>query len=320
MRESPPMPESGPTKDASIAIVVVNYNSAPFIKGFCASLKAVVFSAWRLIVVDSGSTDASMAMIEEAFAECTTFTSVRCAENIGFAAGVNVPFDQGLVDDSEFVLFLNPDTTLEPDFLTNMVAAADERTIVVPKILFADDHRLVSTHAGGFDWRLGVFRDTFAGKADGPATSVRRDDLATASFCCALVPRQAFRDAGRLDERFFMYYEETDWIRRAQARGYRIRYEPSAVIYHRESGSSGGGWMTPFKQYYATRNRIYLVRKHARSRLDYARFTGYFWATRFATAAKMIVRRDWRLLRAMTMGAIDYYRGRMGRTVQVGDL
>jgi GT2 family glycosyltransferase len=310
------MPDPAP----SVAIVVVNYNSAPFVEAFCASLLAVDRPVWRLIVVDSGSTDASMAMIESAFVGCGAFTAVRCDENIGFAAGANVPFDRGLVDESDCVLFLNPDTTLEPDFLARMVAASDEQTIVVPKILFADDHRLISTHAGGFDWRLGVFRDTFAGQVDRPATNVRRDGLATASFCCALAPRQAFRDAGRLDERFFMYYEETDWIRRAQSCGYRIRYEPTAVIYHRESGSSGGGWMTPFKQYYATRNRIYLVRKHARSRVDYARFTAYFWATRIATAAKMIARRDWRLLRAMTMGTVDYYRGRMGRTVQVSDL
>jgi GT2 family glycosyltransferase len=304
----------------AVAIVVVNYNSGAFIDEFCASLKAIDYPAWRLIVVDSGSSDGSMARIESAFAGCATFEAVHSPENIGFAAGANLPFDRGLVNSCEFVLFLNPDTAVTDDFLTRLVDAADARTIVVPKILYADDHRLVSTHAGGFDWRLGVFRDTYAGRRDGPATSVRRDGLATASFCCALVPTQAFRDAGRLDERFFMYYEETDWIRRAQAHGQRVRYEPSAVIYHRESGSSGGGWMTPFKQYYATRNRLYLMRKHARSRLDYAYFTAYFWATRVATVAMMVVRRQWRLLRAMALGTLDYYRGRMGRTIQVGDL
>ena len=144
----------------------------------------------------------------------------------------------------------------------------------------------ISTHAGGFDWTLGLFRDTYAGKPDGPATQRRRENLDTASFCCALVPLAAFRDAGMLDERFFMYYEETDFIRRAQAKGYRVRYEPSAVVYHRESGASGGGWMTPFKQYYATRNRPYLVRKHATSRAAYAWFTAYFLATRVASAAR----------------------------------
>jgi GT2 family glycosyltransferase len=314
------MPESAPAAAMPVAIVVVNYNSAPFIEAFCVSLKAVASPAWRLVVVDSGSTDDSMTMIESAFAGSATFTGVRCNENIGFAAGVNLPFDRGLVDDAKNVLFLNPDTTVEPDFLSKLMVAADAKTIVVPKILFANDHRLISTHAGGFDWRLGVFRETFSGQADGPQTNVRRDDLATASFCCALVPRQAFRDAGRLDERFFMYYEETDWIRRAQALGYRVRYEPPAVIYHRESGSSGGGWMTPFKQYYATRNRLFLVRKHTRSTSQYAMFTAYFWATRIATVARMAARHEWRLLRAMSRGTIDYYRGRMGRTVQVGDL
>ncbi len=310
------MPDTAPL----VGIIVVNYNSAPFINDFCVSLKAIDYPAWRLIAIDSGSSDDSMRSIESAFADCRTFQAVRCDENIGFAAGANLPFDRGLVDGCAYVLFLNNDTTVSPDFLTKLVHAADARSIVVPKIRYAADHRLISTHAGGFDWRLGVFRDTYAGKPDGVATSVRREDLATASFCCALVPVQAFRDAGRLDERFFMYYEETDWIRRAQACGYHVRYEPSSVIYHRESGSSGGGWMTPFKQYYATRNRLYLVRKHTTSRASYAYFTAYFWATRAATAAQLAWRRRWRLLRAMALGTLDYYRGRMGRTRQVGDL
>jgi GT2 family glycosyltransferase len=310
------MPEAVPM----VGIIVVNYNSAPFIDDFCASLKAIDYPAWRLIVVDSASSDGSMSVMESSFAGRANFHAVGCDENIGFAAGANLPFDRGLTDGCEFVLFLNNDTTLSPDFLSKLVRAADARTIVVPKILFADDHRLVSTHAGGFDWRLGVFRDSFGGQRDSVATSTRRDNLATASFCCALVPAQAFRDAGRLDERFFMYYEETDWIRRAQASGYRVRYEPSSLIYHRESGSSGGGWMTPFKQYYATRNRLFLVRKHATSHASYAYFTAYFWLTRIPTTARFASRRQWRLLRAMLLGTLDYYRGRMGRTRQVRDL
>jgi GT2 family glycosyltransferase len=189
----------------------------------------------------------------------------------------------------------------------------------VPRILFADEHSLISTHAGGFDWKLGLFRDSFHGQKDGPATLVRRDDLETASFACALVPVAAFAVVGRFDERLFMYYEETDWLRRARERGYRIRYEPSAVVYHRESGSSGGGWMTPFKLYYATRNRPYLVGKRSTSRLDYAYFTAYFLLGRIGATVRFVFRREWRLLRAMWRGIFDYYRGRMGRTYEVRD-
>ncbi|MBI5284278.1 MAG: glycosyltransferase family 2 protein [Chloroflexi bacterium] len=301
----------------AVGIVVVNYNSARFIEEFCTSMQAVTYPAWHMIAVDSGSSDGSMDVIERAFPDGT---HVRCGENVGFAAGANIGIERCLERGVEYVLFLNNDATVTPDFLQRLIEAADAKTMVVPKILYHFDHSIISTHAGGFDWRLGLFRDTYGGRPDGPQTSRRRENLDTASFCCALVPAQAFRDAGTLDERFFMYYEETDFIRRAQTAGYRVRYEPSAVIYHRESGSSGGGWMTPFKQYYATRNRLYLVRKHRRSRLDYAYFTAYFWVTRIATAAKMVAQREWRLLRAMTLGALDYYRGRMGRTMQVQDL
>jgi GT2 family glycosyltransferase len=300
-----------------VGVIVVNYNSAAFIDEFCETLAKVDYAAMRLIVVDSGSTDDSMNRIDCAFPEATL---MRCGDNVGFAAGANIGVDTAAAQSCEYALFLNNDTTLTPGFLQALVDAAEARTLVVPKILYAGDHRLISTHAGGFDWRIGRFRDTFGGKADGPATNVRRDDLETASFCCALVPLEAFREAGRLDERFFMYYEETDFIRRAQEHGFRLRYEPSAVIYHRESGASGGGWMTPFKQYYATRNRPYLVRKHTASRGAYAWFTAHFLVTRVLAAARMAARREWRLLRAMALGTIDFYRGRMGRTKQVQDL
>jgi GT2 family glycosyltransferase len=301
----------------SVAVIVVNYNSAPFIDEFCRSLREVAYERQRLIVVDSASTDGSMETIERAFPDARL---IRCGENVGFAAGANIGVREALAAGDEYALFLNDDVTVTRDFLQMLVRSAEPRMFVVPKILYAADPRLISTHAGGFDWRLGVFRRTYAGKRDGPPTNRRRDGIATASFCCALVPLAAFRDAGMLDERFFMYYEETDFIRRAQACGYRVRYEPTSVIYHRESGSSGGGWMTPFKQYYATRNRLYLVRKHSRSRGSYASFTAYFWATRVPAAARMALRREWRILRAMLLGMRDYYRGRMGRTVQVGDL
>jgi hypothetical protein len=125
---------------------------------------------------------------------------------------------------------------------------------------------------------------------------------------------------GLLDERFFMYYEETDWLRQARDRGYRLLYRPEAVIYHRESASSGGGWMTPFKHYYATRNRLYLMRKNSSSRGAYALFSAYFLAGRLAYLALHLVRRRPRLARALVRGVMDYYRGRMGRTLEVGDL
>ena len=136
--------------------------------------------------------------------------------------------------------------------------------MVVPKILYYYDHRLISTHAGGFDWRLGLFRDTYGGRPDGPATNRRRDGPRDGELL--LRARAAARRSatpGRSTSASSCTTRRRTSSGARSERGYRVRYEPSAVIYHRESGVSGGGWMTPFKQYYATRNRIYLVRKHA---------------------------------------------------------
>ncbi len=299
----------------AIGIVTVNYNSAAFVGEFIDSLSRVDYPNTRLIVVDAGSHDGSA---DEIARLCPEAHMIRCGENVGVARGNNLGVqicrEQGL----DYALFVNNDTTHEPDFLRVLVEASEERTMVVPRILFAADHRLISTHAGDFDWNLGLFRRTYHGKPDGPATQQRRE-LQTASFCCLLMPVAAFAEAGPLDERFFMYYEETDFLRRALERGYRLRYVPEAVVYHRESASSGGGWMTPFKQYYATRNRLYLVGKHARSRWRHGLFTLYFWATRIPYLARYVVLGKRAMLKALLLGMLHYYQGRMGRTLEVQD-
>ena len=299
----------------SVGIVTVNYNSAPFIGEFLDSVANIEYPNARLIVVDAASHDGSADEIARRLPETHL---IRCLENVGIARGNNLGAaycrEQGL----DFMLFLNNDTSHEPDFLQTLVAAADARTMTVPRILYAQDRRLISTHSGGFDWNLGLFRNTYHGKPDGPATRHSRE-LETASFCTILVPTRAFEDVGPLDERFFMYYEETDFLRTALARGYRLLYVPEAVVYHQESASSGGGWMTPFKQYYATRNRLYLVRKHARSRMRYALFTCYFWLTRLRYVIPYVMFGRRSMLKAMLLGMMHYYQGRMGRTMEVKD-
>ncbi len=310
------MPDTSDPQRPSVGIVVVNYNGAAFIRPFADSLAAVDYPARRVVIVDNASTDASGDELQRLLPDAVL---LRAPENLGTAGGNNIGVRYCLDEGLNRVLILNNDTVLTPDFLSKLVTFANDRTIAVPKILYRDDPHLISTHAGDFDWRFGLFRRTFHGKPDGPATNHPRD-LQTASFCCALVPAAAFRAVGLLDERFFMYYEETDWLRRALATSFRLRYDPEAVIYHMESASSGGGWMTPFKHYYATRNRLYLVRKNSSSRLWFALFTLYFLSTRLAYLARYAVKRDRRMAKALALGVLDYYRGRMGRTLEAGDL
>ncbi len=300
--------------DPSVSIVVVNYNGAAFIDEFAASLAAVDYPDRRLFIVDNASRDGSRERLKTLFPEADVVLNER---NLGLAPAINQALNRCLDGKTDFVLLLNSDTELPPEFLRKLVSTADKRTILVPKVLNYFDRSLINTHAGGFDWTRGVFSGTYDGQPDGPQTSGRRE-VETASFCCMLVPASAFRDAGFMDERLCMYYEDTDFAERCRKAGYRLVFEPSSFIFHREGGS-GGGKESPFKHYYATRNRPYVVRKHVGAP-RYLVFTLYFLTTRFGRIVRYALQRDWPLLRAQVLAVRDYYTGRMGMTYTPQDL
>lgn len=303
------------SRKPSVGIITVNYNGAEFIGEFIDSILALDYDNAKVVIVDAGSRDGSREELERRLPDAHL---IQCDENVGTAKGNNIGVAYCREQGFEYALILNNDTTHQPDFLSTLVDAASARTMTVPRILYYQDRSLISTHAGDFDWFLGLFRNTYNAKPDGPETQKRRE-IQTASFCCLLAPISAFAEVGPLDEQFFMYYEETDFLRKALERGYHLVYEPDAVIYHHESASSGGGWMTPFKQYYASRNRMYLVRKHAHSRVRYALFTAYFWAARMLSIPRYFIPRQRALLKAQWLGMFHYYQGRMGRTLEVQD-
>jgi glycosyltransferase involved in cell wall biosynthesis len=197
--------------DPSVAIVVVNYNGADFLEEFATSLSATTYPNQRLLLIDNASTDGSRDRLRTLFPAAEVLLNDR---NLGLAPALNQALDRCLDDTTRYVMFLNPDTTHDPAFIDRLVVAADDRTIVVPKVLSYFDHSRINTHAGGFDWTRGVFVRTFDGAPDGPTTSARHE-VETASFCCMLIPVGAFSDAGRLDERLAMYYEDTDFVARA---------------------------------------------------------------------------------------------------------
>jgi GT2 family glycosyltransferase len=297
-----------------VAIIIVNYNGAGFMEELAASLGQLNYPNRKLYLVDNASKDGSEHLLAKLFPEADLQYNER---NLGLAPALNQALARCLDDKNRFVLFLNPDTALEPDLLDRLVETADDTTIVVPKVLNYYDRGLINTHAGGFDWRRGLFRDTHDGLPDGEATAQRRE-IETASFCCMLVPARAFEGIGPIDETLAMYYEDTDFVARARKAGFRLVFEPSARIYHREGGSSGGK-ESPFKHYYATRNRPYLIRKHV-SRAQYALFSAYFLATRASKLLDYTLKRDWPLLRAQWFAVRDFYTGRMGMTYEPSDL
>jgi GT2 family glycosyltransferase len=267
----------------------------------------VRYADLHLIVVDCASVDGSERLVEEMWPEATL---IRSPENLGFTGGNNLAIERALAEGFPYVLFLNNDTVLEPDLVDVLLSRAGPRTLVVPRVELYGSPGLMDDTVGDFDWGRGAWRNWVYGRPAPPEWQHERE-APMASLCCLLAPVSVFHHAGLLDERLFMYYEDFDFLRRARSAGYRIRYVPAARVFHRKSASSGGG-ESPFKVYYATRNRAFLIGKYA-SPARYALFSAYFAVTRLVRLVQYLRAGRIDLARALWRGWLDAYRGRMGK-------
>lgn len=294
----------------SVAIVTVNTDGASFMDEFAESLAAVSYPNYQLVVVDNASKDDSVTILQRHHPNAVV---LRNADNMGFTGGCNRGLQYCLDDGYDYVLFLNGDVVVSPDFLEILVAAADERTLVAPKTYLYYRRGKLDDAVGEFDWTRGIWRHSVLGKQP-TAEFDRPRVIDNANLSCLLVSVQALREIGLLDDSFFIYYDDTDFVRRAQDAGYRIWIEPAAMIRHRK-GATIGGQYNAFGLYYLTRNRPYLIKKHVRSPLRRLAFWVYFTLTRMARMGILIARRRPDLAKAILAGYFDYWRGRMGKTV-----
>lgn len=290
-----------------VAILTVTTNAGAHLAAYLAALERVTYPAWELWVVDNGSADGSAAMVRERLPAATVLEN---GANLGFTGACNRAL--ALLrerDDLDYVLFLNDDTEVTPDFLEPLVALADERTMVAPKTYLAGQPGVLDDAAGTFDWLRATWKRRVLGRLEGPEDRYAHA-VETANLSCLLVPAGAFREVGLLDDAFFVYYDDTDFCRRARAAGYRLFYEPRSVVYHRK-GATLGGQASAFGCYYLARNRPYLIRKH-RGRAAFGAFLVYYLATRAVRMALWAQEGRWDLVRATAAGMRDFALGRMG--------
>lgn len=251
-------------------IIIVNWNSGTQLQDAIISIaKFGVKTVNKLIVVDNGSSDDSLMMVEANATDLPfPLRIIRNLANLGFGAGCNQGASQ---TDSEFLLFLNPDTVLFEDTLskalTYMQDSANARVGICGVQLldmqtrisrscsqFPSARRFIA-QAMGLDRvfpQLGHFMTEWDHR------ETREVDQVMGAFF--LVRRAVFEALGGFDERFFVYFEEVDFSRRARNRGWRSVYLASAQVFH-----AGGGTSRQVKArrlFYSLRSRLLYAFKH----------------------------------------------------------
>jgi hypothetical protein len=243
-----------------VGIVVINLNGKRDTLECLGSLTKIYYPNYRIFLVDNGSTEQIREELNMLFPQVEF---IRSRVNLGFTGGNNLGARIALLEGASFVLFLNNDTTVAPDFLDRLVQACqtDPRIgMATPKIYFYGQPKVI--------WACGASIDRITGRT--PHTGVyqsdqgqydKQTDVDRITGCAMLVRRELIQEIGLFDERFFIYGEETDWCLRAKKAGYRLITVPDSVIWHkghRDSGRIG----RPFITYLQTRNHLLLLCKH----------------------------------------------------------
>jgi GT2 family glycosyltransferase len=242
-----------------VGVVVLNWNRALDTIACLESLEALMYGNTHVIVVDNGSTNGSPATIGEAAPDTELLTA---RQNLGFAAGVNMGIYRALELGAEYVLLLNNDVVVAPDFLGLLQEAGHGEPrigITVPKIFYYDHPTRI--WSAGARWRAFPPRVTMIalGREDDPKYSEPRD-LDYATGCALLVHRRVFEAVGTFDTAYFMYQEDYDFCRRARQAGFRIVYVPQAKVWHKVS--RGLGENSHRKWYLWSRSAVVFYGKH----------------------------------------------------------
>ncbi len=296
-----------------LAVILVNYNGKKYNAACIDSILASTgIEAPKIIVVDNASQDASMCRLEEQYRGREQLELIRLDDNYGFSYANNVGMRRALKWGADYVLLLNNDTEIRPDLLCRLRECAGRHPgcMIVPKIYYSDDRKRIWSAGGEISSVVRKVRHIGINEIDeGQYDQERKIGFATG--CCLWIPVEILKRAGMLDERFFLYYEDTEYSFRLQKLGIPIFYCPDAVMYHKVGASSKGAG-SALCAYYIARNWLLCNRQHLGGR--YPLFVLYYMANRAACCLIWLMQGRIELVRATIKGIRDYREGKFGRS------
>jgi len=292
-----------------IITIILNTNRRDDTLECLESLAQSDYPNSRIIVLDNQSTDGSVAAIQTTFPQVEI---ISLTENLGYAGNNNVGIQAAIRQGADWVFVLNEDTILSPSCLTEMVAVGESDPqigIVGPLVYHHDEPNIIQTAGGMF----GRYWDAFHLAQNEPDLGqfAQPHQVDWISGCGILVRRAVIEQVGMIDERYFYFWEETEWCLRTGKNGWRVVNVPQAKIWHK--GVQRDYHSKPSVIYYGTRNRLLTISKH-RAPLIVWVFT---WTQLLRTLTSWTVKPKWRSKRehrdAMWRGMVDFLQHRWGQ-------
>ncbi len=246
-----------------VSIVIVNWNGLSWLKGCLPSLAKQRYTPVEIIIVDNGSTDGSVEWLRLKYPKVTV---IPLKENLGFARTNNIGYEKSK---GTFVLFLNNDTVVTDNFITELVKVLRSDATIAgaqSKLLLMDDHTRLDA-VGAFLTLTGILYH-YGLKARDNARFDKEINLYTVKGACMMFRRDVLEKVAVrgnvFDPAYFAYFEETDLCHRIWLSGYRIVYAHASVIYHK-AGATSTKIPNAFVQFHSFKNRIHSYIKNLSS-------------------------------------------------------
>jgi GT2 family glycosyltransferase len=245
--------------NSTVAIIIVNWKKYDITSTCIESILNSTNSNFKIILVDNESDNKKFKYRNE-------IEIIQNKKNEGFSKANNIGIDYALKNNYDYTLLINNDTIVEKNLIEVLLKTAQAKNFSVVQPLILNYNGKEIWNAGG---RINYFFGNFiTRKKLGNSLNSSHELTEWFTGCCCLFKTKIFKDIGKLDDRFFAYYEDVDFSLRLKKNGYKIGFTSKTHIYHYESFSSisnnsKGGKLSPYVHYLNIRNHILVLKKHS---------------------------------------------------------
>ena len=268
------------------------------------SIKRQSYTNCVPIVVDNASANESVELIKASHPDVYI---IENKENVGFSGANNIGAQEAINQGAEIITFLNNDMVLADNFFEILLKDLQDDQCLCPLMLYYDNHDLINYSGGYFDYKKGAGTTPERGKKLNPKTLERREVTLAHGGCCAMTIA-TYLKLGPWKTDYFLYREDDEYSIRMITKGISIIFEPKAVLYHKESVTTGREAGLEFRNYYLTRNKLYNIQEYKLGRLveiraELGALVGY---------VRYLLFKDNRFKHCLE-GVIDYKKGIVGK-------
>jgi len=286
------------SKKPKVSVVILNWKQLEDTLECLESLRKITYPNFNIIVVDQGSERNDVETIKKNYPEIKV---IKNKKNEGFCRGNNVGAKLALRENPDYLLFINNDTIVKPDFLEKLIEFCENNPkvgIAGPLILNYFEKDKVCSCGGKINrFSLNCKEFKFI-----PKKPIK--DLNFISGCAFLVKRKVIEKIGLWDEDFFVYWEDSDFCLRAIKASFKIACVLDSVIYHKVTRTVK--YLSKRYVYLMTRNNLLFAKKHA-SFLNWPFVLLSFFARRwFGYFLKLILTRNFSSIPAIFLGTLDF--------------